>query len=74
MNNPNSPLEPDLVDGFKKRLLEIVVARMEGTINRDSAEDLRRFDKLLSELLNEEIIVLSRAERKRLYDALLSSI
>jgi hypothetical protein len=74
MNNPNNPLEPDLVSEFKKRLREVVAARMEGTINRNSAEDLRMFDDLFDELLKEESIVLSRSERKRLYDELLSSI
>jgi hypothetical protein len=73
MNNLNSPLEPNIVAEFKKRLLARVVVRMEGKVNRDSAEDLRMFDELLAELLNEESIVLSRNERKRLYDELLSS-
>ena len=74
MPDPDSPLEPDIVEDFKKRLLGQVVARMEGTVNRDSAEDLRMFDELLAELLQEESIVLSRSERQRLYDELLSSI
>jgi hypothetical protein len=74
MNNPDNPLEPDIVESFKKRLLEQVVTRMEGTVNRNSAEDLRMFDELFDELLEAESVVLSRSERKRLYDDLLSSI
>lgn len=73
MNNPDHPSDPNFLNDVRKRLLESVRVRMEGKINRDLAEDVQMFDELFDELLQEERMVLSRAERKRLYDDLLSS-
>lgn len=73
MSNSDSPLEPDTVESIKKRLLQSIMAHMEGRVNRESAEDLQMVDELFSELLQAEHIVLSRVEQKRLYDDLLSS-
>ncbi len=73
MTNADNPLEPDMVETIKKRLLQTIKARMEGTLNPASAADLRMFDDLLAELLKEESIVLSRGERERLRDDLLGA-
>jgi hypothetical protein len=73
MKNPESGDEPDHIARFRKRLRAEVRARMEGRLNRNSAEDMRMFDALFAELLQEEPIILSRAERIRLRDELLNS-
>lgn len=73
MSNPDNPFDPNFYKDIRKRLLESVRARMEGKINRDSAEDVQMFDELFDELLQEEHMVLTRAERKRLYDDLFTS-
>lgn len=73
MSNPDNSFDPNFYKDIRKRLLESVRARMEGKINRDSAEDVQMFDELFDELLQEEHMVLTRAERKRLYDDLFTS-
>ena len=73
MDDPDSSSEPEFVEGLKQRLLQDMVARMEGTLNRESAEDMAMFDELFDELLQEEPVVLSRAERVRLREELLAS-
>ncbi len=73
MSNPDNPFESNYYKDVRKRLLASVRTRMEGKINRDSPEDVQMFEELFDELLQEEHVVLSRAERKRLYDDLLTS-
>lgn len=73
MSNPDNPFESNYYKDVRKRLLASVRTRMEGKINRDSAEDVQMFDELFDELLQEEHMVLTRAERKRLYDDLFTS-
>lgn len=69
-DNPNEP--DDTVEALKRRLLPAVRARMEGRINPDAPADMQMFQALFAELLQIENIVLSRAERQRLFDALLA--
>lgn len=73
MSNPDNPFESNYYKDVRKRLLASVRTRMEGKINRDSPEDVQMFEELFDELLQEEHVVLSRAERKRLYDDLFTS-
>jgi hypothetical protein len=71
MNDPNDPIHN--YSGFKKRIFESLMVEMEGTVDPNSPDDMRMFDELLGELLADENIILSRIERKRLHDDLLSS-
>ena len=73
MNNPDNPSEPDIYEDLKKRMLDTIRERMAGTLHRDSAENLRMFDELFKELWARESVILTSAERKRLYDDLLAS-
>lgn len=74
MSDPNNPQEPDdMVEEFKRRMLPVMRARMEGRLNPDSPADRHMFDELFDEVLQDEHIVLNFSERQRLYDELMAA-
>jgi hypothetical protein len=52
----------------------MLIAELEGSLNTESIEEMTMFEELFGELLAEEKVTLSRAERKRLFDTLLAEV
>ncbi|MBK9121899.1 MAG: hypothetical protein IPM16_02070 [Chloroflexi bacterium] len=72
--NDDELWKPDRVEALYQRLADTVRARMEGTIRRESEEDMCMFDTLFEDVLRNENVGLSRAERERLYLLLLNTL
>jgi hypothetical protein len=70
----NNPFTNSNFSNLRRRLRDMMLAELEGTLNPDSPDDMEMFERLFGELLSEEKIVLSRLERSRLYDDLLTDV
>lgn len=72
--NDDEMWTPDRVEVLYHRLAETVRARMEGTIRRESKEDIYMFNTLFEDVLRNESVDLNRAERERLYRLLINTL
>jgi hypothetical protein len=74
MNNPSNPFLNNAYYNLKSRLYPVIMAELEGSLNPDSPEDMAMFDAVFTELLSNERVRLSTAERKRLFDELVADV
>jgi pilus assembly protein CpaF len=73
MNNPANPFGSSY-QGLKKQIRDIMYVELEGTLNPNSPEDMIMAEQLFGEVLAEENIVLSRAEKQRLFDDVVAEL
>ncbi|MEP7284193.1 MAG: hypothetical protein ABI947_00335 [Chloroflexota bacterium] len=72
-NNPSNSSRKSY-NVLKKSIRDIMFIELEGTLNPNSPEEMIMVENLFGEILEEQNVVLSRVEKKRLFDDLVNDI